>query len=108
MAAGARSGGGPAGVPWEGGSTGMATVVAGGDQAAAAGDPGDPGDRCAGVYPTGAWQLDRAQIRGDQAAQLEQAERESAAPVPLTDVVPPQTQLTQEMVGTRVLAEGIY
>lgn len=56
----------------------------------------------------GAWQLDRAQIRGDQAAQLEQDEREAAAPVPLTEVVPPQTQLTQEMVGVRVLAEGIY
>lgn len=56
----------------------------------------------------GAWQLDRAQIRGDQAAELEQAEREAAPPRPLQEVVPPQTQLTQEMVGVRVTAEGVY
>ncbi|HLS26801.1 MAG TPA: SURF1 family protein, partial [Beutenbergiaceae bacterium] len=56
----------------------------------------------------GAWQLDRAQVRGDQAAALEQAEREAAPPEPLQQVVPPQTQLTQEMVGVRVTAEGVY
>lgn len=56
----------------------------------------------------GVWQLDRAQIRGDQVAAMEQAERESAPPQPLQDVVGPQTQLIQEMVGVRVVAEGEF
>ncbi|MGC0250148.1 SURF1 family protein [Pseudactinotalea sp. Z1748] len=56
----------------------------------------------------GMWQLDRAQVRGDQVAAMEQAERESAPPQPLGEVVGPQTQLVQEMVGVRVIAEGVY
>lgn len=56
----------------------------------------------------GMWQLDRAQIRGEQEAAVEQAARESAAPVPLDSVIGPQTQLTQEMVGTRVSLQGVF
>jgi cytochrome oxidase assembly protein ShyY1 len=56
----------------------------------------------------GAWQLDRAQIRGDQAAAVEAAERESAPPVPMEAVVAPQTPFTQTMVGQRVTVTGTY
>ncbi|WP_154792987.1 SURF1 family protein [Occultella kanbiaonis] len=56
----------------------------------------------------GAWQLDRAQIRGDQAAAVEAAERESAPPVPMETVVAPQTPFTQTMVGQRVTVTGTY
>jgi len=56
----------------------------------------------------GLWQLDRAQIRGEQAAAVEVAELESAEPVPLASVVGPQTQLNQDMVGTPVVLEGVF
>ncbi|TDE97603.1 SURF1 family protein [Occultella glacieicola] len=56
----------------------------------------------------GAWQLDRAQIRGDQASAVEAAERESAPPVPLDTVAAPQTPFTQTMVGQRVTVTGTY
>lgn len=56
----------------------------------------------------GAWQLDRSQIRGDQAREIELAERENAAPVPLEEVVAPQTSFTQAMVGKRVSVRGTY
>ncbi len=56
----------------------------------------------------GAWQWERAQARGEQAAAIEQAERQEAAPVPLDTVTGPQTQILQEMVGTRVVVQGEY
>ena len=56
----------------------------------------------------GAWQLDRAQERGDQAAALEQVTQAEADPVPLGDVVAPQTGFTQNMVGTQVAVVGEY
>lgn len=56
----------------------------------------------------GAWQLDRAQERGDQAAAMAEAARENAEAVPLADVVAPQTSFTQDMVGAHVRATGEY
>ena len=56
----------------------------------------------------GAWQLDRAQERGEQAAALEQSAHEDVDPVPLGDVVAPQAGFTQEMVGRHVTVTGQY
>lgn len=56
----------------------------------------------------GAWQLDRAQERGDRAAAVEQAAREGAEAVPLTGMIDPQTGFTQEMVGAHVRVVGEY
>ncbi len=56
----------------------------------------------------GAWQLDRAQERGEQAAAVEQAARQGGDPVPLAEVVAPQTGFTQSMVGQHVQVRGEY
>lgn len=56
----------------------------------------------------GAWQLDRAQIRGERAEEVRAAERANAEPVPIEDVLAPQTSMTQSMVGTRVSATGTF
>ena len=56
----------------------------------------------------GAWQLDRAVARAEQGRAAELAAREEAPPVPIADIVEPQTHFTQEMVGRRVEASGTY
>lgn len=56
----------------------------------------------------GAWQLDRAQERGEQAAALEQAAQTEGDPTPLSDVVAPQTGFTQNMVARHVTVTGQY
>lgn len=56
----------------------------------------------------GAWQLDRAAERSERAAARSAEAVEAASPVPLDAVVAPQTGLTQEMVGRRVLVAGEY
>ena len=56
----------------------------------------------------GAWQLDRAQERGEQAAAVEQAAQEGADPVALAEVVAPQSGFTQSMVGMHVQVVGEY
>ncbi len=56
----------------------------------------------------GAWQLDRAQVRGEQAARLEAAQQADVEPVPIADVLAPQTPVTQDVVGARVVATGTY
>ena len=56
----------------------------------------------------GAWQLDRAQERGEQAAAVEQAAQEGADPVALAEVVAPQSGFTQSMVGMHVQVVGQY
>lgn len=54
----------------------------------------------------GAWQIDRAVGAAERQAAIEQAAREQAPPVPMADVVAPQTSFTQAMVGTRVEVVG--
>lgn len=56
----------------------------------------------------GAWQIDRAVGAAEQQAAIEQAAREDAPPVPIADVVAPQTSFTQAMVGTRVELVGSW
>ena len=56
----------------------------------------------------GVWQLDRAEIRGDRAQAERVAEQEAAPPVPLTDVLAPQTTFAGDLVGRRVVVEGVY
>lgn len=56
----------------------------------------------------GAWQLDRAQIRGEQAAERAAQQHTDAAPVPIDEVLAPQTSVTADVVGTRVLVTGEY
>lgn len=56
----------------------------------------------------GFWQLDRAGIRAQEAVQVERAERLAAEPVPVEDVLAPQTGLTADDVGRRVVLSGRY
>lgn len=56
----------------------------------------------------GAWQLDRARERGEQAAERAAAQAAQAEPVALADVLAPQEQLTQDALGQRVEASGVY
>lgn len=56
----------------------------------------------------GAWQLDRAQERGERAAAARALAEADAPPEPLDDVAAPQSPLTAEMVGRRVVASGTY
>ncbi|MFV0425826.1 MAG: SURF1 family protein [Beutenbergiaceae bacterium] len=56
----------------------------------------------------GAWQIDRAIGQAEQQAAIDQAAREQAAPVPIADVVAPQTSFTQAMVGSRVELIGSW
>ncbi|SED65223.1 SURF1 family protein [Ruania alba] len=56
----------------------------------------------------GAWQLDRAQIRGDQEAAVAASERMDGPARPLADVLVQGTGLTQEQLGQRVQVQGSF
>lgn len=56
----------------------------------------------------GAWQVDRAVGAAEQQAAIEQAARENDPPVPIAEVVAPQTSFTQAMVGQRVEVTGSW
>jgi cytochrome oxidase assembly protein ShyY1 len=56
----------------------------------------------------GAWQLDRARERGAVAQAKRQAELVAADPVPLTDVLAPQTAFPGDLVGHKVSVAGRY
>lgn len=56
----------------------------------------------------GAWQLDRAEVRGEKAAAERVAAAESAEPVPIDDLLAPQTTFDGALVGRRVIAQGHY
>ncbi|HEY0217293.1 MAG TPA: SURF1 family protein, partial [Cellulomonas sp.] len=56
----------------------------------------------------GAWQLDRAEVRGERAAAEALAEAESAPVVGLGTVLAPQTTFPGELVGRRVEVVGTY
>lgn len=56
----------------------------------------------------GAWQIDRAIAASQQQEAIEQAARENAPPVPIGDVVAPQSSFTQAMLGSRVEVTGSW
>jgi cytochrome oxidase assembly protein ShyY1 len=56
----------------------------------------------------GAWQLDRAQVRGAKAEDRHVAELVAAPPVPLADVLTPQTSFRGDMVSRKVSVTGTY
>jgi cytochrome oxidase assembly protein ShyY1 len=56
----------------------------------------------------GAWQLDRAAIRGAAEAEQAHAERLAADPVPLEDVLRAQTSFTAEELGRSVEVTGTF
>lgn len=56
----------------------------------------------------GTWQLDRALSKAEQAQAAEVAARLEAPPEPLADIVAPQTQFVQSMVGQRAEVEGVF
>ncbi len=56
----------------------------------------------------GFWQLDRAGIRGAEAARVEREQLQTAAPVPIAEVLAPQTAFTGEHFGRRVSLEGQF
>lgn len=56
----------------------------------------------------GVWQLDRAEIRGAAAQQAALEETEAAPPVPIDDVLAPQSSFDGALVGRRVIATGHY
>lgn len=56
----------------------------------------------------GAWQLERAEVRGAAAQAQRLAEVEAQEPVPLEDVLAPQSAFDGALVGRRVEATGRY
>ncbi len=56
----------------------------------------------------GAWQLDRAEVRGARAAAERIAAAEAAEPVPIENLLQPQTTFDGALVGRRVVAQGNY
>ena len=56
----------------------------------------------------GAWQLDRAQIRGAGAEAKHVAEQMAAPAVPIDEVIAPQTSFRGDAVGRKVSAVGTY
>lgn len=56
----------------------------------------------------GAWQLDRAEVRGARAEARHVAELVAADPVPIADVLAPQTSFHGDMVGRKVSVTGTY
>jgi len=56
----------------------------------------------------GAWQLDRAQVRGHRAQAQHEAELAAADPVPLGDELAPQTPFRGELVARKVVVTGAY
>lgn len=56
----------------------------------------------------GFWQLERAGIRGAEAARIEREELMAAPAVPITEVLAPQSAFTAEHLGRRVSLEGSF
>ncbi|MCK9792510.1 SURF1 family protein [Isoptericola sp. 4D.3] len=56
----------------------------------------------------GVWQLDRAYLRAELAAQQEAAEQAARGPEALGDLLPPQTSFPGELVGTEAWVTGEY
>lgn len=56
----------------------------------------------------GAWQLERAEVRGAAAQAQKLAEVEAQEPVPIEDVLAPQSAFDGGLVGRRVEASGEY
>lgn len=56
----------------------------------------------------GAWQLDRAEVRGAAAQERRLAEIEAQAPVPIEDLIAPQTTFDGALVGRSVEVTGTY
>ncbi len=56
----------------------------------------------------GAWQLERAEVRGAAAEERRAAEIAAARPVPLDDVLVPGASVTGEMVARKVVATGTW
>jgi cytochrome oxidase assembly protein ShyY1 len=56
----------------------------------------------------GAWQLGRAEVRGDASQERHEAELAAAQPVPLGDELAPQTPFRGELVARKVAATGTY
>lgn len=56
----------------------------------------------------GAWQLDRAQVRGERSAAAELAAQRAVPPVALGDVLAPQTAFPGDLVGRKVVVTGRY
>lgn len=56
----------------------------------------------------GVWQLDRAQVRGESSQEVVAEQLADADPVPLEDVLAPQTTFTGAALGRKVEVEGVY
>ncbi|WP_019136409.1 SURF1 family protein [Cellulomonas massiliensis] len=56
----------------------------------------------------GTWQLDRAQVHGAAQAERRQQELVAAPPVPLTDVLAPQTAFSGDLIGRKVSVTGTF
>ncbi|MFS0704488.1 SURF1 family protein, partial [Cellulomonas sp. 179-A 9B4 NHS] len=56
----------------------------------------------------GAWQLERAEVRGAAAEERRAAETAAAEPVPLADVLVPGASVTGEMVARKVVVTGTW
>lgn len=56
----------------------------------------------------GFWQLDRAGIRGAEAARIEREELQAAPAAPVAEVLAPQSRFTGEHLGRRVSLEGRF
>ncbi len=56
----------------------------------------------------GVWQLDRAELRGDAEQQERRAAIAEADPLPLQDVLEPQSSFRGELVGEKVVASGAF
>ncbi len=56
----------------------------------------------------GFWQLDRAGIRGQEAARVEREELMAAPAVPIAEVLAPQSAFTVEHFGRRVSLQGSF
>ncbi len=56
----------------------------------------------------GVWQLDRAQARGELAAQREAATAQGVPAVPLDSVLAPQTSFDGDLLGREVVVTGTY
>ncbi len=56
----------------------------------------------------GAWQLGRAELRGEASREERAASLAAAAPVPLASVLAPQTSFRGDFVGRKVAVRGTY
>jgi len=56
----------------------------------------------------GVWQLDRAQLRGQQVERQQVAEHDAAGPERIGDLLAPQVPFRSELVGRRVAVTGTY